>query len=107
MDDSADLKDIFGNEFDGESDENYREESGPHTGKKMARSERVKPQHIQSLYTINKITLVCYKLENQHNHQLFNFNDSVVPDGNEILIQIKGLISCQTHPSYSWNLDHM
>ena len=36
-----DPEDIFGNEFDGKSNEDYRDESGPHRGKKMACSERV------------------------------------------------------------------
>ena len=34
---SADEEDIFGNEFDSKSDEDYRDESGPHRGEKMAR----------------------------------------------------------------------
>ena len=39
--DSADEEVIFGNKFDGESDEDYRDESGPHRGEKMACSKRV------------------------------------------------------------------
>ena len=42
--DSADEEDIFGNEFDGESDEDYRNKSGPHRGEKMACSKRVKAE---------------------------------------------------------------
>ena len=40
--DSSHEEDIFGNEFDCVSDEDYRDESVPHRGEKMACSKRVK-----------------------------------------------------------------
>ena len=39
--DSGNEKDISDHEFDNESDEDYRHESGLHWGEKMARSKRV------------------------------------------------------------------
>ena len=38
---SGNKEDIFGDEFDNESDEDYHNKSGPHRSEKMAPSKRV------------------------------------------------------------------
>ena len=64
--DSADEEDIFGDELDGESDEDYRDESGLHRGEKMARSKRV---------NLKILFLRCYMYLYAYNN--ININGSV------------------------------
>ena len=59
--DSADEEDIFGDEFDEESDEDYCHESGPHRGEKMACSESVN-SYSPLLYRSLKAGLVVVSL---------------------------------------------
>ena len=57
------LERLWNNEFDSESHENYREESGPHTGKKMARSTS---ERVKLMITTLNITKIVYTFVNIH-----------------------------------------